>query len=331
MITARYVIRYLFMIAAITALCFMVSYDNLIWLAYAVTVAGVISSLVCIVSRKNFTVSVFTKESVCEEGHRMMVIVKLEKTGFCFIPLIELEVDCGGEAVPLAGSLMFNSSVEIPVSIDVKSCGMTEINARAMLVHDLVDAVGFGSEIKDSFTVAVIPMLRKYPFAVKLDKDDGDESLEISRVSLSGMPGSEIRHYQNGDSLRSISYKLSAKHGRLLTRISENSGGRTVSVLIATGSGCNAARLALGLAQHLAEQGMTVITEYCGDRFTATTDEIEALRHWLAAKHFGAVGGSLLNEESSYDFVVNELAVFNGMPSESETSYAYREPSEAEL
>lgn len=306
MITARYIVRYVFMVIAIGALCFMVSYDNLIWLAYAAAAAGVISAAVCLVSRRSFTVSVFTKEGELEEGRRVGVTVRLEKTGVCLLPLIELEVGCGAERVTAAGSLLFNRSVDIPLTLTVSECGLTEITARVLLVHDFVDAVCFQPQRGDSITVAVLPELKKREFSIAASKEDDSSEAEISLPAYSGSLGYEVRQYQDGDTLRSISYKLSAKYGRLLTRVSEKSSGRLVRVLILGGSGCNAARIAVSLAQYLTDKGMLVYVEYNEESIVVSSDEIEALRRWLSVRRFVSKAEEVTCDLQKYDFIVSD-------------------------
>lgn len=309
MLTFKFVFRYLILIASVTMISVMISYDNLIGVAYGVAAAGVLSAALCIASRKNFTVSVISQGGSVEEGCCANAVVRLQKKGICILPLIELEVRCAGEKVNIAGSLLFNGSCDIPVSIRVNECGLVELEVKAVAVHDLVGAICFGSKVRGSVTVTSKPVLRTGSFSVRIG-EDGDDSSELTLPSAFGIPGCEVRQYQDGDPLRSISYKLSAKYGVLLSRVGEKSSGRAVRVLIRSSSGCNAARIALSLAKYLTDRGIIVITKHCGDSFTASGDDIEAFRCWLSQRRYGC-SDARADEEESCDLVVSDTDVYN--------------------
>lgn len=323
MITFKYVFRYLILIASIAMISVMVSYDNLIGVAYGVTAAGVISAILCIVSRKNFTVSVISQSRNVDEGCSARAVVRLQKKGICILPLIELEVKCADEKVNVAGSLLFNRSYDIPVSINVNECGLVDVNVKVVAVHDIVDAICFSSKICDSITIASKPVLRHRSFSVKVG-EDGDDSSELTALSGIGMPSCEVRQYQDGDSLRNISYKLSAKYGRLLTRVGEKNIGRTVRVLIRSCTKCNAARIALSLAKHLTDRGMIMKVIYRGDSILVSGDDIETLRCWLAEKRYGFSDAYADNGEV-YDLTVGDVEVQNCDTNSESDGSAYKE------
>lgn len=324
MLTFKYVFRYIVMVASVASLCYMVSYDNLIWVAYSLGVAGVISALICILSRNNFTMSLILKGSDFEEGGIVSAVIRLEKTNFCILPFIEIQVMCGGEKVCVAGNLIFNESVDIPVSIKVNDCGLVDISAGIIAVHDFVDAVCFQSKTSHRATVAVKPLLKKRAFDINVD-NDMDDNEEINLLSGTGSPGCEIRQYQDGDSLRSISYKLSAKYGRLLTRVSENTNGRLVKILVSDGAVCNAARIALAFAEFLTARGMVALVQYRDEHITVTNDELSQLRKWLAVKRFGQPRGDEFQNGREYDFVVCDTEIIKCRNTSVDNCVVYRE------
>ena len=321
--TIRSLIQYFTMLAGIFVICVLISYDNMIWLAYSVAVAGVISAVVCIFSRKNFSVSVRAVQTMCDEGGKLDLIVHIEKTGFCFIPLVEIAVYGGNSERVVAGSLLFNNSMDIPVSMTLDTCGLVVYYAEVETVHDFIEALVLSSDKRVEIEVPVKPVLNKYPFSPHFEKDDGNDSTDYSSTGFMGFPGCEVREYQDGDAPRSINYKLSAKHGKLLVRINEQSGSRNVFQLIKMGSGCNSARLALAFADHLMRMGITVTTFYCGELCTCNADDIEGLRRWLALRRFDLE--PMDESDISADFVVSDRAVVNGSVSDEDVSFAYRD------
>ena len=131
------------------------------------------------------------------------------------------------------------------VSYKAKICGPANIGVKSIRVSDYFGFVSFEIKSADiiqmTFTAAVIPDIPDVSLsdpvvsrAAELSafSDDSEETVEAQTSGFGGFPGYENREYVPGDPLKRVNWKQSAKRGKLLVRLDDETVSSAVTVIL---------------------------------------------------------------------------------------------------
>lgn len=107
--------------------------------------------------------------------------------------------------------------------------GTDELEIEYLALRDFMGIVRVDKKVDECKSVVhTLPVYNEMSYSKNIlalsnhtaDFDDSDENTGIVNSTV-GFPGYEHREYVNGDSMKRINYKLSAKRGKLLVRLDE--------------------------------------------------------------------------------------------------------------
>lgn len=131
------------------------------------------------------------------------------------------------------------------VCFKARICGPANIGVNSIQVSDYFGLVSFEIKSADinemTFTAAVIPDIPDVDLSdpvvsrtaeLSVFSDDSEETSESQSNGFSGFPGYENREYIPGDPLKRINWKQSAKRGKLLVRLDDETVLSSVTVVL---------------------------------------------------------------------------------------------------
>lgn len=280
-------------------------------LLYAILGANIISLVLILLSKKHFTATLHSMSGVTECGRKVEFSVTVKKTGFCFIPFVDICLDAG-QPIHLRTALLFRREIEVSGSFEAQHSGLNSLVLEKIQVGDLLGNFCFTIKGGQKTQMAVLPNIVEYdgpevtPNVLPSDEEEAEEGASIMH---GGMPGYEHREYFPGDSPRRVNYKLSAKRGRLMVRLDESYGTASTNLYISENALPVCCDKAFALASKLILRGGTVKITHKGDSRTANTPEtLDRLREWLAFREFAKTAEFVPSDEPPPDTVV----VFSG-------------------
>lgn len=260
-------------------------------LLYVAMGVSVLAFVLLCVSKNHFTVSLTGLSGTVECGRNVEFEVVLEKTGFCFIPFIEVCIDAG-ESIRVRTSLLFRKSVTVKGAFVAKHSGLNKVTLEKAIVGDFLGNGRFTVNIGEEAQMAVLPQIIEYdgpevlPNMLPSEEEETEEGMSVRQ---GGMPGYEHREYVPGDSPRRVNYKLSAKRGKLMVRLDESNGYAATNLLIEQNGLPVCCDKAFALARRLVIRGGTVKITHRGEARTASTPEtLDRMREWLAFREFAS-------------------------------------------
>lgn len=280
--------------AVIFALMFLLFIDAEIGsvLIYVSVGVSVLSFVLLCISKKRFTVALRGLSGTVECGRNVEFEVVLEKTGFCFIPYIEVCIDAG-ESIRVRTSLLFRKSVTVKGAFTAKHSGLNKVRLEKVIIGDFLGNGRFTGKLGTEYEMAVLPQIIEYDGPEVLPNmlpSDEEETEEGMTVRQGGMPGYEHREYVAGDSPRRVNYKLSAKRGKLMVRLDESNGYAATNLLIEQNGLPSCCDKAFALARRLVIRGGTVKITHRGESRSASTPEtLDRMREWLAFREYADV------------------------------------------
>lgn len=260
-------------------------------IVYTLILAGISSVVSCLLSKKRFTAGITPITGFTEWGGRLEYEITVQKTGFCFLPYIELCID-DGTAVRAQTSLLFRKEATLCCGFSAKHGGLNSVTISGAVLRDFLGLIRLQVPLSGSAVFAVAPRRVDYTGPAVLPKtlpSESDES-EEGRTALSGgMPGYEHREYIPGDSIRRINYKLSAKRGKLMVRLDENIRAGDTDIYISPDGAPSCGDMAFALAENIVAKGGSVRITHKGETAAAFSPEtLYKLREWLAFREYGA-------------------------------------------
>lgn len=304
--------------AAIFASIFMLFINGEIgsMLLYVIIGANVLSIVLILISKNRFTAVLHSLSGVTECGRSIDFTVTLKKTGFCFIPFVDIHLN-SGETIHLRTALLFRKEIEVLGSFTAQHCGLNNLILEKVTVGDFLGNFRFDIPCGQQAQMAVLPMIIEYdgpeipPNMLPSEEEETEEGMTTMR---GGMPGYEHREYVPGDSPRKVNYKLSAKRGRLMVRLDESSGSASTEIYISESAQPVCGDKAFALASRLIMRGGTVRITHKGDSRTANTPEtLDRMREWLAFRQFADIAGNDIGLKPPNDIPPPETAaVFTG-------------------
>ncbi len=279
----------------IEALCFAVLFLVFIsgeagWaIVYTLVGTGLVSVLSCLFSKKHFTVELKPITGFLEWGGRAEYEVTVKKTGFCFLPYIELCID-DGSSVRVRTSLLFGKEASLRCGFCAKHGGLNKVTLYNAVLRDFWGLVRFNVPLSGSAEFAVAPRCIEYtgPEVVpKILPSESDEQEEGTTALSGGLAGYEHRGYMPGDSLRRINYKLSAKKGKLMIRLDENIRAADTNLYICQDGAPSCGDMAFALACNIVARGGSVRITHKGESTAAFSPEtLCKMREWLAFREY---------------------------------------------
>lgn len=261
-------------------------------LLYVIIGANILSIVLIMVSKKHFTAVLHSLSGVTECGRSIEFTVTLKKTGFCFIPFVDICLN-SGETIHLRTALLFRKEIEVSGSFTAGHCGLNNLTLEKVTVGDFLGNFRFNIPCVQQAQMAVLPRIIEYdgpeilPNMLPSEEEETEEGMTTMR---GGMPGYEHREYVPGDSPRKVNYKLSAKRGKLMVRLDESSGNASTDIYISENALPVCGDKAFALASRLIMRGGTVRITHKGDSRTANTPEtLDRMREWLAFREFSDI------------------------------------------
>ncbi len=260
-------------------------------MVYIIGGVSVISSALLFLSKKRFKAELCPLSGTARVGEIVEFEVKIAKTGFCFIPYIELWLSAE-ERINIRTSLLFGRSKTLKGSFRVRHCGLNGLNLDLITIRDFAGLFNLKIPCGQTARKAVLPRVVEYagpeliPSVLPADDEDAEEGVS---VISGGLPGCEHRDYVPGDSPKRINYKLSAKKERLLVRLDESTGFAATNILIDDNALPVCCEQAFALAKQLINRGGTAKITHRGETQSASTPEtLDKLREWLAFRDYSA-------------------------------------------
>lgn len=198
-------------------------------------IAPIISLGFALYARKRVTVS-FDCDSFVKKGSELIVRVKLEKTGFFPLAIVELHPSASEafEKLDKVYRLSLNSESETGFEFRIRA----RIGGNGSVSIDSVYSCGFLGFMKFKiktplpapFSVGVIPDIPEIKSSsqlfrsiadVVMTSDEEEDNDTAMLFSANTAPGYEHREYVQGDPMKRVNWKLSSKKQRLMVRLDE--------------------------------------------------------------------------------------------------------------
>ena len=276
-------------------------------LIYSILAAIIASVVLCVVSRKHFSVSCSGFSGVYSIGDRVTTELKFTRRGFCILPFITVNGRFMGQSFTARCSIIGGSG-SVRISLRAKECGLHRLEIDEIILRDFLGLIYFTSgERPENCAAAVLPAIVDYIGPEVLPSPFPSDDYEEAEQSLlsGGIPGYEHRGYVPGDSPHRINYKLSAKKRTLLVRKDESVAAESVEIVLAPGADGGCAEQALALAKRLIANSGSARVIHGKDSFTAGTPAAaDRLREWLAFRDFSGQEAAELHRSASLSHTV---------------------------
>ena len=258
-------------------------------MVYIIGGISLLSSVSLFLSKKHFKAELRELSGTAQVGQDVEFEIRLTRTGFCFIPYIELCLlaDC---RINIRTSLLFSGTKTLRGSFKASHSGINRLNLDLISIRDFVGLFNLKIPVGQEAKKAVLPKIVDYagpeiiPSVLPSDDEDAEEGVTVVK---GGLPGCEHRDYIPGDSPKRINYKLSAKRNRLLVRLDESAGFAATNIFIAENGLPECCEQAFALAKILVNKGGSVKITHKNETKGANSPEtLDKLREWLAFREF---------------------------------------------
>ncbi len=258
-------------------------------MVYIIGGISLLSAVTLFLSKKHFKAELHELSGTAEVGQSVEFEIKLTRTGFCFIPYIELCLSTDSR-INIRTSLLFSGTKTLRGSFKASHSGINRLKLDLITVRDFAGLFNLKVKVEQEAKKAVLPKIVDYngpeiiPSVLPADDEDAEEGVSVMR---GGLPGCEHRDYVPGDSPKRINYKLSAKRNRLLVRLDESAGFAATNIFIAENSLPVCCEQAFALAKQLVNKGGSVKITHKNETKSASSPEtLDKLREWLAFREF---------------------------------------------
>lgn len=258
-------------------------------MVYIIGGISLLSAVTLFLSKKHFKAELHEISGTAQVGQDVEFEIRLTRTGFCFIPYIELCLlaDC---RINIRTSLLFSGTKTLRGSFKASHSGINRLNLDLISIRDFAGLFNLKIPVGQEAKKAVLPKIVDYsgpeiiPSVLPSDDEDAEEGVTVVK---GGLPGCEHRDYIPGDSPKRINYKLSAKRNRLLVRLDESAGFAATNIFIAENGLPECCEQAFALAKILVNKGGSVKITHKNETKGANSPEtLDKLREWLAFREF---------------------------------------------
>lgn len=188
---------------------------------YTVLILPVLSLILLVISRFAIHIDTVPKHIVVHKEQSFTTSV-LMKNRF-FVPLAPIRISGifqGGDSLPRAKQIVVSVSplnkIEVTFNGSIRCRGEYVIGTQSVELVDLLKLFRLTIRFKPSLEVIVIP--RRLSPASNLQEDSSSESVRVSPSFYENDTFSSVRKYREGDNLRHVHWKLSAKQDELVVR-----------------------------------------------------------------------------------------------------------------
>lgn len=219
------------------------------FLVLAFLCAPLISLLMTLIFRNKIYAEVDCGTAAMCKGDECDVTVTV--INGCFLPTPPLRIEAAGDTRMICNEKKFSLSV-MPFSSEsfeiryrAKICGPCRIGVEKIRLTDHFGLFSFklGEIAEDELKrdVSVIPDIAEMKpndtvirqvMEMSARADDSEDTTESQSVGFGGFPGYDSREYIPGDPLKRINWKQSAKRGKLLVRLDDETVCSSVSVVL---------------------------------------------------------------------------------------------------
>lgn len=258
-------------------------------MVYIIGGISLLSAVTLFLSKKHVRAELHEISGTAQVGQDVEFEIRLTRTGFCFIPYIELCLlaDC---RINIRTSLLFSGTKTLRGSFKASHSGINRLNLDLISIRDFAGLFNLKIPVGQEAKKAVLPKIVDYagpeiiPSVLPSDDEDAEEGVTVVK---GGLPGCEHRDYIPGDSPKRINYKLSAKRNRLLVRLDESAGFAATNIFIAENGLPECCEQAFALAKILVNKGGSVKITHKNETKGANSPEtLDKLREWLAFREF---------------------------------------------
>lgn len=219
------------------------------FLVLAFLCAPVISLLLTLVFRGLIFAEVSCDtEALCKGD---VCVITVSVVNGCFLPTPPVRIDAAGDARTVCGVRNFSLSVmpfsreSFDISYTAEICGPCSVGVDSIRLTDYFGLFSFSlrdageEELKKNICIipdiadvrANDPVIRQV-MELSAQADDSEDTAESSVTGFGGFPGYDSREYIPGDPLKRINWKQSAKRGKLLVRLDDETACSSVSVVL---------------------------------------------------------------------------------------------------
>lgn len=185
---------------------------------------------------RNRTAVTFDCDGFVKKGSKLKVNVNVEKIGFFPLGIVEIRLAAsevfGSIDTVYKLSVIKASCKTFSVEVDAETGGNGEISVSSVRSCGFLGFVGFKvkNQLPPPKSVGVIPEIPEAKTASKLFRsiadsvmtsDDEEKNDSAQLFSANTTPGYEHREYEDGDPLKRVNWKLSAKKNQLMVRLDE--------------------------------------------------------------------------------------------------------------
>lgn len=168
-----------------------------------------------------------------------------------FLPSPPVMIDASDSPRAVCGkkgcsvSVMPYSAESVSFEFTARICGPADIGVKKISVTDFFGLFSFQLKNADmsglSVSVPVIPDIAdvqaddtviKSALTASMLADDSEETTEAAMNTFGGFPGFENREYVPGDPLKRVNWKQSAKRGKLLVRLDDETACSSIAVVL---------------------------------------------------------------------------------------------------
>lgn len=168
---------------------------------------------------KGFTL--YAPKVIYADSNTVINITANSKKGF-FCPFIKFNITSSNSFAGKSKKTVFKYSgiLNKPESVSIsplnKYCGCIKVETKWIKIYDMLGIFFIPVRFKNSTEILIIPRAENTNNENYLEKQT---IIGYKKKSGGGFSDDyEIREYQNGDSLRNVHWKLSAKHDNLMVR-----------------------------------------------------------------------------------------------------------------
>lgn len=219
------------------------------FLVTAFVAAPLISVLMTLIFVRRIYVSCDADSMIMCKGDICELTVNV--TNGVFLPTPPVLADMSDSPSVTASEKQYSISVlpfdteSFNVKYTAAICGPAQIGVKSLRVSDYFGIISFDIKSADiselTYTVSVIPDIAEVNFsdpvvsrAAELSafSDDSEDTTDAPVGKFGGFPGYESREYVPGDPLKRINWKQSAKRGKLLVRLDDETVSSAISIVL---------------------------------------------------------------------------------------------------
>lgn len=215
----------------------------------ALVLAPVLSVFLAMLTRNSAKVDISLKECVLAKNDTCEMKIYIQNKSLFPTTPLEIEVLNGdgvkGREKQIILSLLPFDRQSFSVIFDAKICGLSTVGIKKVKATDYLGLIALPIR-KVNYNVlqrsiAVIPNMADVSLRddkilkvmqASLHAEDGDDTVEVSSNTFGGFPGCDNREYVQGDPIKRINWKQSAKRGKLLVRLDDVLASKSVNVVL---------------------------------------------------------------------------------------------------